>query len=63
MAGRYELPEGTWPLITGLFEHKNRTGGLAETISSCLMAFYGYCALEPVGVICRSASGHGSTVY
>lgn len=26
MAGRYELPEGTWPLIADLFEHKKATG-------------------------------------
>ena len=26
MAGRYELPEGTWPQIADLFERKKATG-------------------------------------
>ena len=39
MAGRYELPEGTCPLIADLFERKKQRGGLVEMIGSCSMAF------------------------
>ena len=59
MAGRYELPEGTWPLIADLFERKKATGRPRRDDRLMLNGFYGYFAPEPVGVICRGASDHG----
>lgn len=58
MAGRYELPEGTWPLIADLFERKKRRNELVRMTCSCSMARYGAC--------CRDMLGHfgsWSTVY
>ena len=35
MAGRYELPEGAWPLIADLFERKKKRGRLERSASGC----------------------------
>ena len=54
MAGRYELPEGAWPLIADLFERKKTTGP-PRTQRLWLLGDKGY---DSDG-LCRYCGDHG----